>query len=889
MDSLGNVTTYSSYKFQYVIDVAVDSTTRNVFVLDAPAHQGSSLYLIDANGVVSLISGFSESTTSFGFDDLNGILYVPDNFAQQINKFYVRIPTAAPTSPPGMELPSEVPSTEPSIYPTVDTSSYTNVNPSAIPSMEPSYVRSLLPNAYPSDSPSSEPTAEQIFASRKLSSVSFTRESLNVALEMTYPPQRLSIHFTFVDRNGTLFGIIDKNIYKINQTNSGVTGTATAKLLFTVDDANNGFTGATFDDIGFLYLSYWDGFIKKVDINNIYTVNGDTVIVNLISLISTSQPIPVTKYAGRIAFSPDFQYLYVADAGHNIIRQLDKNGILHSVGVSFSIGNAVSSCVDSNGNIVSSDYVNGRILSVDTSGVVTVIVSGLSFPLGVVCDSSGIYVSDSSSNNIYKISPVTVNNRKLANGNQYLYKSVGNSSSFSRLYGITVDKRGNIYTTDIGNGKIHKIAANGVVSSLYLGFQLKTPTGIGIDSNGNIYVGDSSLNTIFTVSSTNTPLPTIEPSLLPSISTVNPSKIPSRVPSIFLSTQPTKTPSKLPVSITVVRTITPSVFITCIPTFTKSSPPTMKPSILPTTTLTSVFPTITKSLLPTMKPSIVPTTTLTSAIPTIIKSLLPTIKPSIVPTTSSSSANPTFIRSLPSTIQPSILLTTVSPSIVFSKAPNSIIPTNTRSLSLTSTPSKVPSSAPTIVKSSSPIATINAVPSKIPTQSPIPSLTPTNIPSRRPSLSTTNPNTASSKTPNSIAPSIAPTQSPLKTPTSFTPTLFRSSSSTVNPSLVPSKKSASIAPTNIIRSTSPTVTPITIAPTIVKSQSPTMIQSKLPSVIPSSNFPVKVNTLSPSKPLSFPYLNAIPVVPSTFPTTVNTVSPNKLNSNKPTGTPSIGK
>jgi sugar lactone lactonase YvrE len=80
----------------------------------------------------------------------------------------------------------------------------------------------------------------------------------------------------------------------------------------------------------------------------------------------------------------------------------------------------------------------------------------------------------------------------------------GNSAVFSSLSQIAIDNSGNIYIADSGNHRIRKITSSGVVSTLagsgVAGFANGTssvakfwnPSGVAVDSNGNVYVADTS-------------------------------------------------------------------------------------------------------------------------------------------------------------------------------------------------------------------------------------------------------------------------------------------------------------------------------------------------------------------------------------------------------------
>ena len=60
---------------------------------------------------------------------------------------------------------------------------------------------------------------------------------------------------------------------------------------------------------------------------------------------------------------------------------------------------------------------------------------------------------------------------------------------------LSVDVRGSVYVTESGSGNIRVIMA-GVVSTLQLSVSLTAAYGLALDSSSNLYVTDSTANTI---------------------------------------------------------------------------------------------------------------------------------------------------------------------------------------------------------------------------------------------------------------------------------------------------------------------------------------------------------------------------------------------------------
>ena len=108
----------------------------------------------------------------------------------------------------------------------------------------------------------------------------------------------------------------------------------------------------------------------------------------------------------------------------------------------------------------------------------------------------------------------------VAGGNPFI-SSIGNGDLATNAYlnspaGVAVDAAGNIYIADTGNHAVRKVSANGVISAFAgtgtpgfagdggpaVSAQLRGPTGLALDKNGNLYICDTSNNRIRKVSTT---------------------------------------------------------------------------------------------------------------------------------------------------------------------------------------------------------------------------------------------------------------------------------------------------------------------------------------------------------------------------------------------------
>ena len=194
--------------------------------------------------------------------------------------------------------------------------------------------------------------------------------------------------------------------------------------------------------------------------------------------------------------------------------------------------------------------------------------------------------------------------------------SSATAATFYQPSGVALDSAGNIYIADISNHRIRKVTVSTGIITTYAGSggtgsysgdgtsatfaTLNLPYGLTLDSSGNIYIADTYNYCIRKVVSVTTGAPSTAPSYSPTtmVPTAIPStKVPTRIPTVIPTATPTTIPTKVP---TAIPTSTPTV----IPT--KS--PTVIPTAIPSTAIPTRIPTVTPSFVPTSIPSLSPST-----------------------------------------------------------------------------------------------------------------------------------------------------------------------------------------------------------------------------------------------------------------------------------------
>jgi len=221
-----------------------------------------------------------------------------------------------------------------------------------------------------------------------------------------------------------------------------------------------------------------------------------------------SQSYLITNIAGQR------HYGYSGDGGAAVNAHLD---------------NPIAVYADNAGNIYISDWGNARLRMVNSSGIISTIAGNgmfgfsgdggiataaeLNGPMGIFTDAAGnIYVADIGNERIRQINKAGYINTIAGNGTYGFSGDGGHaiSAAFEDPAGICGDVSGNIYVADEFNNRVRKINTTGIISTIagcgvhgYSGdggvatlAELYYPSGVAVDSAGDILIADESNNCI---------------------------------------------------------------------------------------------------------------------------------------------------------------------------------------------------------------------------------------------------------------------------------------------------------------------------------------------------------------------------------------------------------
>ena len=278
-------------------------------------------------------------------------------------------------------------------------------------------------------------------------------------------------------------------------------------------------TGVTLDGSGNLYVTDNSN-------NTIRMVTSAGVVTTLAGTAGVTGYAdgtgPAAKFNDPIGVTVDGSAnVYVADTNNHSIRKITAGGVVTTFPPFAQLAFPLGVAVDGNGTVFVADSNNDTIRAITAAGVVTTLAGSpgnfgfadgtgptaqFHAPSGVVVDGSdNVYVSDSNNGTIRKITPAGVVTTFAGRAeNEGSADGTGAAAQFSDPTGMALDRSGNLYVADTSNNTIRKITPAGVVTTLAgtagvsgsadgtgPAAQFDSPRGVAVDGNGNVYVADT--------------------------------------------------------------------------------------------------------------------------------------------------------------------------------------------------------------------------------------------------------------------------------------------------------------------------------------------------------------------------------------------------------------
>jgi len=254
------------------------------------------------------------------------------------------------------------------------------------------------------------------------------------------------------------------------------------------------------------------------------------------SVLSTGTSTVAAKYPGQIAIDGSGN-IYLANCSNGLVYKIPASGgepttIDFSALSGLGPNNCVNGIVlDGAGNMYVSDHSNERIVVVNgatgssPSAAFALPLSSTSLgsvslydPYTLAMDVQGnLYIADSANVRILKV-VLTGAGTSSVTGAVSAVTPVSysyNNGSYDQIYGVAVDDSGNVYIPDYDGGVLVKVAPGGATTTINLTYNSNTfyPTGIGLDSFGNVYLVDGYDNWLAKLTTSGTLQPILAPGL----------------------------------------------------------------------------------------------------------------------------------------------------------------------------------------------------------------------------------------------------------------------------------------------------------------------------------------------------------------------------------------
>jgi sugar lactone lactonase YvrE len=249
-------------------------------------------------------------------------------------------------------------------------------------------------------------------------------------------------------------------------------------------------SGVVADATGNLYITdYGYNRIRKVDAAGIITTVAGSSNTNAANFGDGGSATQASLYnlAGKIALDGQGS-IYIPDYGHQLVRQVTPDGIIHTI--------------TGNGNWGMAIPDGTAALKASIPGPSGVYWSGTSGTGG------SLYIASDLGSAIYRLSAGNIYG--VAGQGAPVGQFAEPSGAFNRPTNIVADAQGNLFVADFQNNRVRRIDPSGNIITIAgngtQGFsgdggpaaaaQLSLPFGLAIDAAGNLYIADTYNNRI---------------------------------------------------------------------------------------------------------------------------------------------------------------------------------------------------------------------------------------------------------------------------------------------------------------------------------------------------------------------------------------------------------
>lgn len=275
------------------------------------------------------------------------------------------------------------------------------------------------------------------------------------------------------------------------------------------------------DSTGSVYIADITSRIRKISIGVMTTMAGtQTPMVS----IPTSAPPTSVVFSGPTGVAADpAGNILIADTGGSWLWRVTPGGTIGFLGHPTQ-PSAVA--VDASGNyyaaaqgLVTEAHFTGAVPpapavvagggSSTADGVSALTAQFISIS-GIAVDGAGnLFISDLVANKVRKVAPNGIITTVAGSGTQGFSGDGGPASAalLKSPRGLAVDTAGNLYIVDASNFRVRKVSVSGIITTVAGGGPggdggqatsaiLSFPTGVAVDSVGNIYITDQSLSSV---------------------------------------------------------------------------------------------------------------------------------------------------------------------------------------------------------------------------------------------------------------------------------------------------------------------------------------------------------------------------------------------------------